>query len=448
MQNGRLRATAVQRVAVEGPRARIDVRIPYEPGGKIGEAYNRIMRDTQQEWVLFLDHDVLMLNPSWYEICQEAIARRPDAGMFTGWTNNIGCKLQRDAGAPGGHDMQQHRARARELWMRHGVSLTPNRTHLIGGFIMLVSKQAWAAVGGFTEEGFFGVDNDFHARLLKRRIPVLRIDGLYAYHLRERADLKQWVEGVDTSATLSAARHPELIAQSKAREAEAMEALRPKRVCLYTVITGNYDALRAPRCALPGMDLLVLSDDPHGLHCDGPWMPIGFDPKGMDARRASRLPKIMPHEFLAEYDYSIYCDANQVIKRDPRDLCEALAWPEVAICRHPERDCVYVEGEACVDCKKATREEVDAQLARYRAAGMPEGFGMWSNGFLLRRHGTAFAKALAEAWWDEFSRAETCRDQLALPFVLWRRGWRVETFEREQRAHYWEQSCVHHPAVV
>jgi len=51
----------------------IDVRIPWEPGKKLGYAINRTM-ETVRGNVLILDHDVfLSLNPHWYQICENAI---------------------------------------------------------------------------------------------------------------------------------------------------------------------------------------------------------------------------------------------------------------------------------------------------------------------------------------------------------------------------------------
>jgi hypothetical protein len=66
---------------------KIDVRIPFEPGGKLGEDYNRIMRETPHDWVLLLDHDVILsVNPIWYWICQQAI-QNYCFGMATCYTN-------------------------------------------------------------------------------------------------------------------------------------------------------------------------------------------------------------------------------------------------------------------------------------------------------------------------------------------------------------------------
>jgi len=179
---------------------KIDVRIPFEPGARLGAEYNRIMMDSPCDWVLFLDHDVLILHPSWYAVCQEAIKKTPNAGLFTCFTSVCGNVYQQCPGAPAGHDIKYHRIKARELWDKNGYNVTPIQKQLIAGFFMLTSRAAWRKAGGFCE-GFLGVDNDYHKRVMKAGMGVYRIDGIYAYHLRERKD-GDWITGVPVSSSI------------------------------------------------------------------------------------------------------------------------------------------------------------------------------------------------------------------------------------------------------
>lgn len=404
-------ADLLAKLGLAAPAPKIDVRIPYEPDGKLGEDYNRIMTETAHEWVLLLDHDVLILHANWYELCQRAIAQQPNAGIITARTNNVACKDQVVRGAPAGHDIEAHRRTAREFWRRDGFNLTEIRRHLIAGFFMLTRKAVWEKVGGF-KPGFLGVDNDYHRRVAKAGFKVWRMDGLYCYHRRERKD-RDWL-------------HP----------AAPAEPPRAERRVIYTVLTGGYDALPAPFRA-PGWDYVCFTDDPklRSPH----WDVRTFDSRGLDAVRASRLPKILAHEFLADYDYSIYCDANQRLWRDPTQMAATAGWPDFAACRHPFRQCVYAEIEACVGLKKAELDPCAAQARRYRAAGMPENCGLMETGVMLRRHNSVRAKAIATAWWGEYERAETARDQVAFPFAHWRAHVNFETFSATERNRYFRR---------
>ena len=41
----------------------IDVRIPYDENNHLAAAYNRALKESSAAWILFLDHDVFLLNP-------------------------------------------------------------------------------------------------------------------------------------------------------------------------------------------------------------------------------------------------------------------------------------------------------------------------------------------------------------------------------------------------
>ena len=73
----------------------IDVRIPWEPGRRLGYACNRMMK-TVEDWVLILDWDVLLLNVNWYDMCLKAIEKvGHNAGLISFLTKRIGCPLQK-----------------------------------------------------------------------------------------------------------------------------------------------------------------------------------------------------------------------------------------------------------------------------------------------------------------------------------------------------------------
>jgi GT2 family glycosyltransferase len=184
----------------------INVCIPFDPGANLGGEYNRIMEESKREWVLFLDHDVLILNPHWYLLCQEAIRKHPDAGLFTAFGSAGGSKFQRIGGTPArGQSILVHRGLAKKIFQKHGFSLTENnpsdRKALISGFFMLTSKTAWKKAGGFGNMGLFAQDHLYHRRIAAAGLKCYRIDGIYCYHLLERVD-GSWIRFQKTSKEL------------------------------------------------------------------------------------------------------------------------------------------------------------------------------------------------------------------------------------------------------
>jgi hypothetical protein len=60
-----------------------------------------------------------------------------------------------------------------------------------------------------------------------------------------------------------------------------------------------------------------------------------------------------------------------------------------------------------------------AQLRRYRDAGLPPDPPFTENAIIFRRHGNPALEEAMQLWWSELQ-SYTQRDQLSLPYVLFR----------------------------
>ena len=174
----------------------IPVYIPWCDYGQIGKAYNMFMEKYVEDWVIFIDHDVMLVNPLWHDICINAVNTiGHKAGWITCFTNRIGCKFQK---APGvdtkNDDMKYHRAYAKDLYrMNKGKikDLTIAKGGRYSGMFILTHKQAWLDSGGFNENiGFFNVDCRYFTALKNSGYRVYRMDDLYVYHGYFREVLK------------------------------------------------------------------------------------------------------------------------------------------------------------------------------------------------------------------------------------------------------------------
>jgi GT2 family glycosyltransferase len=165
----------------------IQIIIPWGQNKDLGAHYNRLM-ESVNDWVCFLDHDILMLNPNWYRMCLNAVDRLGHkAGWITGKTNAIACPYQLDQTAPKNNDIVDHMRHARLLYDKH-----QNKIELIdfntisfyfSGFMILTHKRAWGEAGGFPEGGFLGTDNEYHKKLIQSKYESYVMPGLYMYHL-------------------------------------------------------------------------------------------------------------------------------------------------------------------------------------------------------------------------------------------------------------------------
>jgi hypothetical protein len=109
-----------------------------------------------------------------------------------------------------------------------------------------------------------------------------------------------------------------------------------------------------------------------------------------DSRRASRVPKMMPHLFFRA-DWSVYVDARVSVTPV---FTEALACldqtQDVAMFPHRTRDCVFAECRRLIAGDELRNDEKDAMLQQvmaYEAGGLPHRSGPQSRERTARGHG-------------------------------------------------------------
>ena len=128
--------------------------------------------------------------------------------------------------------------------------------------------------------------------------------------------------------------------------------------------------------------------------------------------------KILSHKWFPDAEYTLYHDANMRIR-----TTDVLGWldkHDMALCVHPNYDCLYEGAEACIEAEKGDPDEIRAQVARYRAEGYPEHAGLAGATVILRRQTEAMQR-LNEAWWWEVA-GESMRDQVSFNYVCWKLG--------------------------
>lgn len=162
----------------------IDVRIPWEPGKRLGFAFNRMMQ-TVSGWVLILDWDVALLNINWYDICLKTIEKVGDnAGLISCLTNRIGCLLQKAKDCPSNDDIESHRiyAKALELQSRNYIIDVTGEQWKLSGMFFLTNKKVYEKIGPVPNDKFIGLDNWYHDRVKEAGYKIYIMTNLYVYH--------------------------------------------------------------------------------------------------------------------------------------------------------------------------------------------------------------------------------------------------------------------------
>lgn len=160
----------------------IRVMIPYRNDKNLGLAYNECMQIiNDDDWACFIDHDSLFLTPDAIRIIDEYTKKYPDTGIFTCWTNRIGCPEQRLGKENDDNDsMVDHMIMAEQ--MKENLFEATELKGVISGFLMVISKKTWNEIK-FAETGkALGVDNDYSLRILSSGRKILRMESIYVWH--------------------------------------------------------------------------------------------------------------------------------------------------------------------------------------------------------------------------------------------------------------------------
>ncbi|MCC7422019.1 MAG: DUF616 domain-containing protein [Planctomycetaceae bacterium] len=187
---------------------------------------------------------------------------------------------------------------------------------------------------------------------------------------------------------------------------------------VYTAIFGRRDRLLAPTFRHPEVKHLCFTDDPANV-ADGvetvhipsweEWTP----------NRQAKWFKLHPPT-----DDTLWIDGSYRLIGDPRPVFESV--DALGLGKHPWRDCTYTEARECRRHRLDDIATIEMQMDAYRSEGFPERWGLWEGGLIFRRMAELSVRQWQTLWWREIC-AGSRRDQLSLPYSLWRTGVKVTT---------------------
>jgi hypothetical protein len=213
-----------------------------------------------------------------------------------------------------------------------------------------------------------------------------------------------------------------------------------ERIAVYTAIFGNYDGL-IPQPKIPGVEYHCFTDAPKRARG---WNVHIIDPPTNDSTRSARRVKILPHDYLPDFEQSIWIDGNYRIVGDLRKVMrDQLSKNNMAVYDHnttldDRRNCVYDEYEAIMHMGKARGSYKDdpsimeQQITRYRQEGYPAGNGLIFSAVLLRNHLAEDVIRTMKTWWHELETGSR-RDQLSFNYSAWKEKFSFSTIHTDLR---------------
>ncbi len=199
---------------------------------------------------------------------------------------------------------------------------------------------------------------------------------------------------------------------------------RNLKFCVYTCVTGGYDNIVQPvHCHPQNVDFIAFSDN-ENIEAKG-WTVKTLPDKVKEIQgnaERNRYLKMHP-SVVGDYDYAIYVDGVVEIFSDLTNMINVVnPVYGLAIHVHPDKDCIYNEVEWCKQNHRGNAEKMDEMLKEYSNEGFPKCYGLLECPVILSDLHNEKGLNILDEWWNEHQKRETGRDQLTLPYVLWKDG--------------------------
>ena len=199
--------------------------------------------------------------------------------------------------------------------------------------------------------------------------------------------------------------------------------------CVFTCVTGHYDTPKEP-LFIGNQDYILFTDEP--LEYKSVWKceDVTKIEKEYEGNDINRYYKMHPFEMLSNkgYKYALYIDGNIQVVSDISSLYKLAhdARSGFAMHTHWARRCIYDEALVCIESGKGVSDKIKEQIKRYRTEGFPEKYGLLEASIIMIDLENINAKKIFDDWWGEYKYTGSKRDQLALPYILWKNGYEIK----------------------
>ena len=195
------------------------------------------------------------------------------------------------------------------------------------------------------------------------------------------------------------------------------------KIVVYTCITGNYDIVQEPIYCNENVDYILFTNN-EKLKSNRWKVSLIKMPNGFNNKKLNRYVKMHPHEYLKDYDYSIYVDGNIKIYSDLTSFINKIDNNiGLGLSMHSSRDKISDEIKTCEILKKVDQKELKNLISRvndYYNEGFPDNYGLIEAPVIVTDLSNKNAKKILDNWWNEYNDNNLSRDQICLPYILWK----------------------------
>lgn len=202
---------------------------------------------------------------------------------------------------------------------------------------------------------------------------------------------------------------------------------------IYTAVFGNYDRVYPP-VRRQDADHIIVTDRAD-VAVPG-WTTMVVDVSRFATPKAANLHyRALMHRAASGYDTSLYLDGNLRLLCEPIALFEEFERSGAALgaYAHPQRSTVAEEARAVIALGKVRDTgRVKAEVDSYFADGFPDDVPLLWAGVVLKDHRSPKLDGAMELWSTLYQRHLT-RDQLSLPYIVWKTGLPFHVLDERSR---------------
>lgn len=204
-----------------------------------------------------------------------------------------------------------------------------------------------------------------------------------------------------------------------------------KKVVYSCLFSNNKKKLDIPNVTnkLEGFDYVIFTNVPKNIINTG-WTPIYKELIDDHPIYTAKYYKWVPHHSLLDYDIAIYVDAylspNSSVNWSL--YINKLGISDITLgfilMKHPHRNCIYVECDAIVKCRKDTRENMNKVIEFLNDNNMPTNYGLSEGALFMRHLKNEYFNELCEELYVLMKKF-TYRDQALLSYIFWKHNVKI-----------------------
>ena len=195
------------------------------------------------------------------------------------------------------------------------------------------------------------------------------------------------------------------------------------KTLILTAVTNSKDNLTNPYIVFDNCDYIAYTDKKYNVKTWEQRSIYEFSHiDNFNHRRNAKIIKVLSTILFPEYEYIVWVDANRQLIINPEMIYNEYGDDfDLLLFKHGGRNCLYQEFNYIKNITYLENQDILInQIDYYLSQGMPLGWGLFEMPTFIVKN-TQKTKLFQMMWWEQICKFSS-RDQISLPYVLWKLG--------------------------